>query len=161
MRAWWIAIFGATTVLPTAKLFAQDIVADVEYFTGREGVAEKKKGILVLSADGVKFAEKNGDKIFDIPMATITQVERSTDIRDPSVGKKLLFGSLAGSRKQEFVTISTETESTAEAIIFKLKQNTGAAAVAKINFYRKKAGATVADDSSSSTTTKSNPQPPR
>jgi hypothetical protein len=94
-------------------------------------------------------------------MATITQVERSTDIRDPSVGKKLLFGSLAGSRKQEFVTISTETESTAEAIIFKLKQNTGAAAVAKINFYRKKAGATVADDSSSSTTTKSNPQPPR
>jgi hypothetical protein len=63
-----------------------------------------------LSAEGVKFAEKNGDKIFDIPMISITQVERSTDIRDPSVGKKLLFGSLAGSRKQEFLTISTATE---------------------------------------------------
>jgi len=161
MRAWCIALLVATTVLSSTKLYAQDIVPDVEYFTGKEGFAEKKKGILVLSADGVKFAEKNGDKIFDIPMAAITQVERSTDIRDPSVGKKLLFGSLAGSRKQEFVTISTETESTAEAITFKLKQNTGAAAVAKINFYRKKAGAAVADDSTSSTTTKSNPQPPR
>lgn len=160
MRLWWIALLGATATLPSAQLHAQDIISEVEYFTGKDGYAEKKKGVLILSVDGVKFADKDGGQIFEIPMATITQVERQTDIRDPSVGKKLLFGSLAGSRKQEFVTISTETDKTAEAIIFKLKQNTGAAAVAKINFYRKKAGATV-DDSSGSTTTRSNPQPPR
>lgn len=161
MRPWWPALLAIGTLLPAARLYAQDIVSDVEYFTGKEGYAEKKKGILVLSVEGIKFADKDGGQIFDIPMATITQVERQTDIRDPSVGKKLLFGSLAGSRKQEFITISTETDKTAEAIVFKLKQNTGAAAVAKINFYRRKSGAKVETDSAPSTTTRSNPQAPR
>lgn len=160
MRARWLGIVPLLVLAPAVRAHAQDIVADVEYFGGKEKFDDKQKGILVLSAEGIRFAEKNGDKVFEIPMKTITQVERSTDIRDASVGKKLLFGSLAGSRKQEFLTISTETESTAEAVVFKLKQNTGAAAVAKINFYRKKAGMTVADDSTSATT-KSNPQPPR
>lgn len=160
MRARWFGVMTLLLLAPAARAYAQDIVTDVEYFGGKEKFDDKQKGILVLSAEGIKFAEKNGDKVFEIPMTTMTQVERSTDIRDASVGKKLLFGSLAGSRKQEFLTISTETESTAEAIVFKLKQNTGAAALAKINFYRKKAGMTVADDSSSAAT-RSNPQPPR
>ncbi|MFN8652008.1 MAG: hypothetical protein U0133_08925 [Gemmatimonadales bacterium] len=161
MRARWFGLVTLLLLAPAAQARAQDIVADVEYFGGKEQFEDKQKGILVLSAEGIKFAEKNGDKVFEIPMKTITQVERSTDIRDASVGKKLLFGSLAGSRKQEFLTISTETESTAEAVVFKLKQNTGAAALAKINFYRKKAGMQVADDSAAGTATKSNPQPPR
>lgn len=160
MRARWFGVVTLLLLVPAARAYAQDIVADVEYFGGREKFDDKQKGILVLSAEGIRFAEKNGDKVFEIPMKTITQVERSTDIRDASVGKKLLFGSLAGSRKQEFLTIPTETESTAEAIVFKLKQNTGAAAVAKINFYRKKAGATI-PDAPDSASTRSNPQPPR
>ncbi len=161
MRARWFGFVTLLLLAPTAKAYAQDIITDVEYFGGKEKFDDKQKGILVLSAEGIKFAEKNGDKVFEIPMKAITQVERSTDIRDASVGKKLLFGSLAGSRKQEFLTISTETESTAEAVVFKLKQNTGAAAVAKINFYRKKAGMQVTDDSAAGSATKSNPQPPR
>jgi hypothetical protein len=71
MRAWWIALLGTTAVVPTVKLYAQDIVADVEYFTGKDGFADKKKGVLVLSAEGVKFAEKDGGKIFDIPRSNV------------------------------------------------------------------------------------------
>ncbi|HWA58232.1 MAG TPA: hypothetical protein VG692_13315 [Gemmatimonadales bacterium] len=160
MRLLPLATLLLVTATAAPRLAAQDIVADVEYFTGKGGFEEKQKGMLVLSAEGIKFADKNGGQIFDIPMVTITQVERSTDIRDASVGKKLLFGSLAGSRKQEFLTITTESESTAEAVVFKLKQNTGAAALAKINFYRKKAGATI-PDAPDSASTRSNPQPPR
>lgn len=61
------------------------------------------------------------------------------DVRDASVGSKLLFGGLAGDRKQDFVTLTTETESIAEGIVFKVKQNEAAGIAAKINFYIRKA----------------------
>lgn len=144
-----------------ASVQAQDLIPDVEYFTGKEGMEEKEKGVLMVSAEGIRFTKKDGTVLITIPIGTIVQVERSTDIRDASVGKKLLFGSLAGSRKQEFLTISTETSSTAEAIIFKLKQNTGAAAVAKINFHRKQAGAIIAPAGADSAARPTNPAPPR
>ena len=160
MRLGWIALTTLASFAFPSPGTAQDLVPDVEYFTGKDSLPDKTKGVLMLSAEGVKFTTKDGALIFNIPMASITQVEKSTDIRDASVGKKLLFGNLAGSRKQEFITISTETSSSAEAIVFKLKQNTAAGAVAKINFYRKKAGASTPEDSAASTT-KSNPQPPR
>jgi len=160
MRHRWFMLGALALCLTPMAAAAQEIIPDVEYFGGKDGFTEKEKGVLLVSVDGVKFTRKDGSVIFEVPMASITQVERSTDIRDASVGKKLLFGSLAGSRKQDFITVSTESSTTAEAIVFKLKQNAGSAAAAKINFYRKKAGMSVSEDSTGGAT-QSNPQPPR
>jgi hypothetical protein len=55
------------------------------------------------------------------------------------VGKKLLFGGLAGSRKQDFVQVSYETEKMAEGLVFKVKQGTSTGIVAKLKFAVKKA----------------------
>jgi hypothetical protein len=159
-RSFLVLALSSIAGLPSL-LVGQEIIPDVEYFSGKTGLEEKRKGVLVVGREALTFQEKNGTPIFAIPLRTITQAERATDIRDASVGKKLLFGSLAGSRKQEFITIPTETDSSAEAVVFKLKQNTGAGALAKINYQRKKAGAVVETDSSPPAVTESNPQPPR
>ena len=152
---------AAIAAIPVHHLLAQDVIKDVEYMAGKDGFGDKKKGELELSKETIRFVKEDGrDLIFKIPTASITLAERQTDVRDGSVGKKLLFGSLAGSRKQEFITLTVETSETAEAIVFKVKQNTGAATLAKINLYRKKAGVVVKADTAE-TTTKSNPHPPK
>ncbi len=111
---------------------------DVEYVSGHEGFEVKLKGQLVVTANGVHFFDTKGKTVFALPMSTILNAEYSRDIRDPSVGKKLLFGSLAGDRKQDFLTLTTETDSTAEGVVFKTKQNVGSGITAKINFYARK-----------------------
>ncbi|HEU4587207.1 MAG TPA: hypothetical protein VFS11_01065 [Gemmatimonadales bacterium] len=116
-----------------------DVFPDIEYISGHEGFPDKKKGQLVVSAAGVEFIEKNGTRLFALPIASIHLAEYTRDIRDASVGKKLLFGVFAGSRKQEFITVNTETESTAEGVVFKTKQNVASGIVAKVNFYVRKA----------------------
>ena len=92
----------------------------------------------MITANGLHFFDNMGRVIFALPMSTVRTAEHSRDIRDPSVGKKLLFGSLAGDRKQDFLTLTTETESMAEGIVFKVKQNIGTGMAAKINFYARK-----------------------
>lgn len=123
----------------TAGAARTDVYPDIEYISGHEGFPDKKKGQLVISASGIEFIEKNGTRLFALPIATIHQAEYTRDIRDASVGKKMLFGVFAGSRKQEFVTVNTETESTAEGVVFKAKQNVASGLVAKVNFYVRKA----------------------
>jgi hypothetical protein len=138
----------AFCALPST-LFAQDIVRDVDYVSGHDGLSEKSKGILILSQQGVRFTDGDGKVILDLPIATVVGASESSDIRDASFGKKMLFGGFAGTRKQEFLTVQTETSANAEALIFKLKQHTAAGVVAKINFYKKKSGAAAPPDSGS------------
>lgn len=136
-----LAVALAVLVLATpARAHAQDLVQDVEYVSGKSGFPEKIKGMLLISAEGVKFQKKD-QVVFTIPAVTITEVSKQTDIRDGSVGKKILFGGLAGSRKQEFINLATETDSTAEGLVFKVKQGTSQGPVTKIRFYAKKARA--------------------
>ena len=87
-----------------------------------------------------------------VPVAGITEVGNQTDVRDASVGKKLLFGGLAGSRKQDFVQITYETADLAEGLVFKVKQGTATGVVAKIQFaVKKKKGVSPESNASSST----------
>jgi len=171
MRYAALALLAVVCVAPPSSVRAQDsllgmavrtldTIPDAQYFSGREGMDHKQDGFLVLSVAGISFRDKHGVVIFDLPMAEVTDVAHETDIRDASVGKKMLFGStFSGTRKQEFVTITTETNSTAEAIVFKVKQNTSTRAVAKINYYRKKSGAKVLPDSGAAAVNQGNPLP--
>jgi hypothetical protein len=124
----------------TARLHAQEMFPDVEYVAGKDGFTEKSKGTLVLSPEELRFVNKDGNLIFALPVASITEVTQDVQVRDASVGKKLLFGGLAGSRKQEFVQITSETAKTAEGVVFMVKQGTSVNVVAKIKFAMKHAG---------------------
>ncbi len=125
---------------PVAALQAQEMFPDVEYVAGKDGFADKAKGTLILGTDELRFVNKDGNLIFAVPVASITEVTQDVQVRDASVGKKLLFGGLAGSRKQEFVQITAESATTAEGIVFKVKQGTSINVVAKIKFAVKRAG---------------------
>lgn len=143
----------------TSPIVAQDIIRDVDYVSGRDGLSEKTKGILIVSEQGVRFTDHDGKLVLDLPIASVVGASEASDIRDASFGKKMLFGGFAGTRKQEFLTVQTETSANAEALIFKLKQHTAAGAVAKINFYKKKSASAAPTDSSSKQAVRSNPVP--
>ena len=122
-----------------ARLHAQEMFPDVEYVAGKDGFADKAKGTLVLGPQELRFVNKDGNLIFAIPVASITEVTQDVQVRDASFGKKLLIGGLAGSRKQEFVQITSESATTAEGVVFKVKQGTSVNVVAKIKFAVKRA----------------------
>lgn len=155
-RLWWLR--PALASLPAILLFtatrpaqAQDLFSDVEYISGHAGMDDKVKGVLLVGESEVKFTRKDGTVLMTVPVMGITEVGNQTDVRDASVGKKLLFGGLAGSRKQDFVQITYETENSAEGLVFKVKQGTATGVVAKIKFaVKKKKGEAPGGQSSSS-----------
>jgi hypothetical protein len=139
-RQVFLSLLTLLCLAPAAALHAQEMFPDVEYVAGKDGFADKAKGTLVLGPEELRFVNKDGNLIFAIPVASITEVTQDVQVRDASVGKKLLFGGLAGSRKQEFVQITSESATTAEGIVFKVKQGTSINVVAKIKFAVKRAG---------------------
>jgi len=146
----------AVLVVAASRAPGQDTFKDVEYVSGHTGMEDKVKGVLVLDAKEIRFQGKDGAPLISIPLSEITEVGSQTDIRDASVGKKLLLGGLSGSRKQEFVQITYETPQTAEGLVFKVKQGTSTGLVAKLKFAVKQVqGKPPATD-----TTKSHPAPP-
>ena len=136
--------FVALALAPLRAVQAQDLFPDVEYVAGKDNFPEKQKGTLMIGADELRFVDKNGKLIFAIPLTSVTEVTQDVQIRDASVGKKLLFGGLAGSRKQEFIQITSETENSAEGVVFKVKQGTSVNIMAKVRFGVKKAGGRAA-----------------
>ena len=130
----------ALALVPLASAQAQEMFPDVEYVAGKDNFLEKQKGTLMIGSEDLRFVDKNGNLIFAIPLSTVTEVTQDVQIRDASVGKKLLFGGLAGSRKQEFIQITSETENSAEGVVFKVKQGTSLNVMAKVRFAVKKAG---------------------
>ena len=130
----------ALALVPLAAAQAQEMFPDVEYVAGKDNFPEKQKGTLMIGSEDLRFVDKNGNLIFAIPLSTVTEVTQDVQIRDASVGKKLLFGGLAGSRKQEFIQITSETENSAEGVVFKVKQSTSVNIMAKVRFAVKKAG---------------------
>jgi len=116
---------------------AQEMYSDVEYISGH-GDMDKQKGTLLLGESELKFTKKDGTALFSVPLSAVTEVSNQVEVRDASVGKKLLFGGLAGSRKQDFVQVTYETEQLAEGLVFKVKQGTSTGIVAKLKFAVKK-----------------------
>ncbi|MFL5403994.1 MAG: hypothetical protein ACJ8BF_14405 [Gemmatimonadales bacterium] len=138
-------LFLALVTLGSGAATAQEMYSDVEYISGHADLTEKQKGTLLIGDSELKFTKKDGTLVFSVPLAGVTEVNNQVEVRDASVGKKLLFGGLAGSRKQDFVQISYETDQLAEGIVFKVKQGTSTGIVAKLKFaVKKKKGAAPA-----------------
>ena len=128
-----LVIFAARPSLAAA----QDKFDNVEYVSGHGGMEEKVKGVLVIG-DSLTFTKRDGKPVFSVPLTAITDITNQTDIRDASVGKKILFGGFSGSRKQDFVNVTYETDKTAEGLVFKVKQGTATGLLAKLKFAVKK-----------------------
>ena len=151
--------FAATTlVLVSVRsqvAWSQDLIPKVEYQAGHAGMDKKVKGSLVVSDSALQFLDETGHSLVTIPLAKITDVSSSIDRKEASVGSKIAFGVLARSRKEELITVTYETESTAEGVIFRTEKNMSAGAVAKIQFHMKRAGVPSAPDTATAV-----PHPP-
>lgn len=110
---------------------------DVQYFSGHAGMDKKMKGSLTLTERELNFTVKDGPS-FTIPLADIREVSNSVEQNPGSTGAKLMLGVFA-SKKEEFLYVNTENQGGAEALVFKTKNKTSPAMVAKIKFQVKKA----------------------
>jgi hypothetical protein len=139
--------FFALMGLGANGVAAQEMYSDVEYISGHADL-DKQKGMLLIGESELKFTKKDGSVLFSVPLSAVTEVNNQVEVRDASVGKKLLFGGLAGSRKQDFVQVSYETDQLAEGLVFKVKQGTSTGIVAKLKFaVKKKKGSSPTSES--------------
>ncbi len=162
MRSWYVAALLAIN-LPTLAV-AQTIIAKpdreefegVEYVGGDATQPKKLYGWLVLTDSTLSIHDCSGrreycgakekgnyykpEPLFTIDLRRITSVESSSDVRGANAGSKILVGALAGDRKEEFVGLTYETKSSAEAPIFKTQKAQSAALEAKIRYRMKKLG---------------------
>lgn len=137
-----VAALTGTAAMPAA---AQDIVQKVRYQGGHGPWGEEEiRGALVIGDTALVFQDKDGRRELVIPMTRITDLGTQTQRKEASVGSKLLFGGLARSRQEEFITVSYELPDDAEAVVFRFEPKTSAAALAKIRFRMKKLGVAAA-----------------
>jgi hypothetical protein len=127
-------------VLFASPAWADETFPDVEYISGKAGFAKKIKGTLTLGATDLRFTGKDATSVFTIPLAEITEASNSVEQNPGSTGAKIMLGIFA-SKKEEFVYITTETSAAAEALVFKVKNKTSPAIVAKLKFQLKQAKA--------------------
>jgi hypothetical protein len=137
-RTFLIAVLGFAF---GGSVLAQDateitLFPDTEYVSGRAGLTDKTKGILSIEPSEVRLT-KDGKVAISIPMNTVAAVSFNTETDPGSFGRKMAFGVFA-SRREEYLTIKTETSAVAEAIVFKCKKKTSEGMAAKIEFFRKK-----------------------
>jgi hypothetical protein len=154
-------VLVCTSILPI-KVGAQRILSvdgrdefqNVEYVGGDATQQKSRSGWLVvtdstlsihrcrlsgcLPHDKNRYYEEVPD--YQIPLRTITEVTSSSQVRGPSTGSRIALGVFAGDRSEEFVGIIYETESSAEAPVFRTKQAQSAALEAKLRFRLKRLG---------------------
>lgn len=146
-----------------AKLGAQDIIARdgyeafpwVEYVGGDARFPKKGIGVLVLtdstlgfyncrrtSCADTKAGPFNAEKgpIWLVRLTRITEVSSSTQNRGPSVPGRILFGTLATDSNVDYFGFTHETDSSAEAPVFKTLTAVAGALEAKVRYRMKKAG---------------------
>lgn len=77
---------------------------------------------------------------FVIALTGVQSLESSSRVRNASAGDRLLIGSLASDRPQNFITVAHETAASAEAPMFRTEVTQAGALDAKIRFRMKKLG---------------------
>jgi len=135
-----ILLFGAISV---STAWADLTFPEVQYVSGKPGFEKKLKGTLILTETELRFAAKEGSTGFTVPLAEIKDVSNSIETNPGSTGAKIALGIFA-SKKEEFIYVNTETKDAAEALIFKVKNKTSPAIVAKVKFQLKKVSETTA-----------------
>ena len=131
---------GLVCVLLPLSAVAEEVFRDVQYVSGHAGMEKKVKGMLTLAGQELRFEAKDGKGSITIPLAEIVSVTNSVEQNPGSTGAKLMLGVFA-SKKEEFLYVNIENQNGAEALIFKTKDKTSPAMVAKITFQMKKAAA--------------------
>ncbi len=129
-------------LVAAAPLSAQEIIQKVRYQGGHAAWGEDEiRGSLAIGDSALVFVDKDGRRELVIPLLRVTELGTQVQRKEASVGSKLLFGGLARSRQEEFITVSFESEEDAEAVVFRFEPKTSASALAKIRFRMKKLGA--------------------
>lgn len=116
---------------------AQETFDNMEYISGHAGLGDKVKGSLEVGDSAVRFLDRHGRQVFILPISIVTEVSNSVEENVGSTGRKLLLGAFA-SRSEEFLYITTESESGAEGIVIKCRRKTSPGIVAKIRFQMKR-----------------------
>ncbi len=149
MKRWLVGTLSVLLVsvaLPVCSQSAETFVfPDTEYISGKSGYAQKIKGRLIIQESGIAFQSKEGNPVFEIPIATVKSVSGGVETDPGSFGRKMALGIFA-SKREEFLLVKTETADAAEAITFKCKKKTSDTMAAKIEFQRKKAQPPAAAD---------------
>lgn len=125
-------------VLLASAAWADETFPDVQYVSGKAGFDKKVKGTLTLTATELRFTDKDSKPVFEIPLTSVKEVTNSVEQNPGSTGAKIMLGVFA-SKKEEFLYVRTETDQAAEALVFKVKNKTSPAIVAKVEFQVKKA----------------------
>lgn len=134
---------AALLSLPLSPVSAQEIIEKVRYKGGHAGWGEREiRGTMILDDSTVTFEDRDGRRALTLPIVGITDIERQTQRKEASVGSKLLFGELARTRQEEFVTLSYETPDDAGAIVFRFEPHTSAGMVAKLRYRMRQLGMT-------------------
>jgi hypothetical protein len=122
------------------------MVAPVEYVAG--DVPWKCRvhcdGTLVLGEGSLALKErkqKNAKVIFSVPIATVVKVTNRIDTNAHDTSAVFAFGALglAARQTEEYVSITSETDTKSETFVFKVAQNASDGIVAKIEFAAKRA----------------------
>jgi hypothetical protein len=144
----------STPVLVAGTLFlagfavAADSFRNVEYISGRAGLEKKVKGQLTIDETEVRFTDEKGKHLLSIPMAEIDKAEAGTQREEGSFGRKMALGIFA-SKTEEYLHVESHNDAGAEAVVFKVKRNTGPGMATKIMFWAGKAKTPAVDDAPS------------
>ena len=134
----FVTILAAFSFATSAVASAQDVYRDVEYISGKAGVEKKMKGTLVIDDSTITLQDRSSHSVMlSLSMSTIREISASNEVNTGSIGRKLLLGVFA-SHEEEFVTITTETATDAEGIVFKVGHKASAGVVAKIHYRLKR-----------------------
>ena len=134
-----LALVLAATV--TSAQIPDTFTVNADYVSGQPGFKKRIwDGVLVLDDQSVSYWQKRPTRLvftrkevpkFSIPFAIVKKVSNMIDTNGiPGIGRK---------NQEEYVFVTTETEKSAEVVIFKVKNNTSAAVAAKIQFAMKRA----------------------
>ena len=145
-----LLLLSCALLVPTA--WADDTFPDVQYISGKAGFEKKVKGTLTLTATELRFTDSEAKPVFSIPLTEIKEVSNSVESNPGSTGAKIMLGVFA-SKKEEFVYITTETKTAAEALVFKVKNKRSPAIVAKMKFQLKDAVAKSTNEAPVATST--------
>jgi len=102
---------------------------------GKAGFNQKVKGMLVVDEKEVRFADKNGNTVFSVPIPDVVDATRSREREEGSFGRKMALGIFA-SKNAEYLRLETKSATGAEVIVFQTKKEKSPGIAAKIKFQR-------------------------
>jgi len=149
---------AASSILVSAQSFARDgweAFPDVEYQGGDTTHPKKREGMLVLTETTLALhpcreytcRDKSKTKppfderfvYFTIPLADITAVENTSQVRGPDAVQRFAFGIFAADHANDYLNVVYKTATDVQAPVFKTSRTQAAALVAKLRFRIQKA----------------------